>query len=86
MVRLTLRDGSVLLGRLVAADVDGLELELAPGSTRRVELADAVRGVVEVELNRVHEVELDEGSDDEPDEMDDDASDDGATDDEEGNA
>ncbi|HQY33035.1 ribosome maturation factor RimP [Actinotalea sp.] len=98
MVRLTLRDGSVLFGRLVHADADGLELELAPGSTRRVDLADAVRGVVEVELHRAHEVELYEGdddaddgedddADDAPDEhMDDDAPDDGATDDEEGNA
>ncbi|HWS57733.1 MAG TPA: ribosome maturation factor RimP [Actinotalea sp.] len=55
MVRLDLRDGSGRLGRLVAADADGLELEVAPGATEHVALADVVRGHVEVELSHAHD-------------------------------
>ena len=79
LVRLNLHDGTVLLGRMIDADADGLELETPTGL---VHLAlDAVaRGVVEVELSRVHDVELDDEHDD-ADDADDDAADDGDEDD-----
>lgn len=55
-VRLTLRDGSVLAGRLVAAD-GGLVLE-EDGRRTEVPAQDVVRGVVEVELTRDEEGEV----------------------------
>lgn len=50
LVTLTLADGGVVSGRLVAADEATIELE-----DRTVPLADVVRGKVEVELARLDE-------------------------------
>lgn len=50
LVTLTLADGSVVSGRVVAADEARVELE-----DRTVPLADVVRGKVEVELTRIDE-------------------------------
>ena len=51
LVRLTLRDGSVVLGRLTDADDAALVLDV-DGTATTVALADVARGVVEVELAR----------------------------------
>jgi len=67
LVRLTLHDGSVLLGRLLDADDGGLELETAGGPVH-VALDAVARGVVEVELSRVHDVVLDVDHDEDGDE------------------
>lgn len=59
LVRLNLRDGSVVVGRLVGAEADGLDLEpagSAPGAVRRIAMGDVARGVVEVELKRPDDV------------------------------
>lgn len=62
LVRLTLRDGSVRTGRLVAADAESYTIEptgaakgsakAAPGEPVQVPAQDVVRGSVEVELAR----------------------------------
>lgn len=61
LVRLNLRDGSVVTGRLVEADDDALTLDV-PGrgadDRRTVALADVARGVVEVELSRAAAADL----------------------------
>lgn len=51
LVRLTLRDGSTVHGRLVAADDEALVVQADAGEVR-LTLDDVVRGVVEVELAR----------------------------------
>lgn len=51
LVRLTLRDGGTVQGRLTAADDDALVLETGDGEVRLAP-ADVVRGTVEVELSR----------------------------------
>lgn len=56
IVRLTLTDGSTLVGRLVDAD-EQLTLVDAEGGTTAVDPADVVRGVVEVELARAQDEE-----------------------------
>jgi len=53
-VRLVLRDGSVLAGRLLEAEPSGLAVATASG-TSRVDLAEVARGQVEVELTRADE-------------------------------
>lgn len=57
-------DGERVTGRIVAADDTGAEVEV-DGQRRRVEFADAGKAVVQVELNRPHDPDLD---DDDPDE------------------
>ncbi|MCU1431599.1 MAG: Ribosome maturation factor rimP [Actinotalea sp.] len=64
LVRLTRQDGSVLTGRLLEADVDGYDVETAPGTVVRVAPAEVVRGAVEVELRRIEHDEHDEHDDD----------------------
>lgn len=51
LVRLTLRDGAVVAGRLVEAEPSGLLVDTGPG-TAAVAVADVARGAVEVELAR----------------------------------
>lgn len=56
LVRLTLRDGRTLTGRLAEADADGYVLDPAPdgvAARTTVDPADVARGQVEVELNRL---------------------------------
>lgn len=69
-VVLTLRDGSEAVGRLTAVSSDAAELTVLPahGAARTVLRSDVVRGRIEVELNRVDEVDLD-GPDDLGDEF-----------------
>jgi ribosome maturation factor RimP len=54
LVRLVLRDGSVLAGRLLEAEPSGLVVAGASG-TARVDLVEVARGQVEVELTRADE-------------------------------
>lgn len=54
LVRLVLRDGSVLAGRLLEAEPSGLVVATASG-TARVDLAGVARGQVEVELAHADE-------------------------------
>ncbi|WP_024288792.1 ribosome maturation factor RimP [Cellulomonas sp. KRMCY2] len=63
LVQLTLRDGSTVHGRLVAAEADGYDVETAPGTVVQVDPAQVARAAVEVELKHVH----DEGPHDEED-------------------
>jgi len=56
VVTLWLADGSTTGGRVTAADDEAVELD----SARTVRLAEVVRGKVEVELNRLEEIELDD--------------------------
>ncbi len=57
LVRLTLRDGSVVGGRLLAAEADGYELDTGSATPTRIEPDQVVRGVVEVELTHVQDEE-----------------------------
>ena len=56
LVRLRMRDGARLRGRVVAADGEGITLA-ADGGRTAVAYADVVDGVVEVELRAIEEVE-----------------------------
>ena len=51
LVKVTLADGSGVTGRVVASGDGSAQLDV-DGSRREVELADVVRAVVQVELNR----------------------------------
>jgi ribosome maturation factor RimP len=57
LVRLALRDGSLVSGRLTAVDAESYELTTPAGATTRVAAADVLRGAVEVELTRAHDDE-----------------------------
>lgn len=57
LVRLAMRDGSLVTGRLTDADAETYELVGPGGATTRVAAADVVRGAVEVELTRPHDEE-----------------------------
>ena len=54
LVRMVLRDGTTVAGRLTDADAAGYELSTADG-VRRVDPGDVVSAVVEVELRAVEE-------------------------------
>ena len=56
LVRLTMKDGSVVHGRVLEAQADGYRLETAPGTVVLVPADQVVRGAVEVELTH-HEQE-----------------------------
>ncbi|KGM14132.1 ribosome maturation factor RimP [Cellulomonas bogoriensis] len=57
LVRLVMVDGSDLLGRLVDASAEAVELELSDGRVTRVPMVGVRRGHVEVELTRVGDEE-----------------------------
>ncbi|WP_372593787.1 ribosome maturation factor RimP [Actinotalea sp.] len=57
LVRLVLKDGAVLEGRLVEADADAYVLRDSEGGERSVDPATVLRGHVEVELTRGHDDE-----------------------------
>jgi len=53
-------------GRILAADADGVTLELAKGE-RRFELGELGAGAIQIEFGRIPEAELDESEDEDPD-------------------
>ena len=63
LVRIVLRDGSVVLGRMVAAEATGYTIETAPGTTVLVVPDQVTAATVTVELTRA--------SDDAPDDVED---------------
>ena len=53
-------------GRILAADANGVTLELAKGE-RRFELGELGAGAIQIEFGRIPEAELDESEDEDPD-------------------
>ncbi len=68
LVRITLRDGGTVDGRLQTVEGDDILVEDASGGVERTAFADVLRGVVEVELRRMADVDLDSVGDDEDEE------------------
>ncbi|NBE92092.1 ribosome maturation factor RimP [Nonomuraea sp. KC401] len=60
LVKAEMRDGSVVEGRIMAADDGGVDLDLA-GAARRLDYEDLARGRVQVEFRRIDDVDGDEG-------------------------
>ncbi|TDC04973.1 ribosome maturation factor RimP [Nonomuraea longispora] len=60
LVKAEMRDGSVVEGRIMAADDDGVDLDVA-GAARRLDYEDLARGRVQVEFRRIDDVDGDEG-------------------------
>jgi ribosome maturation factor RimP len=55
-----MRDGTVIEGRIVAADQGGVDIDVA-GDARRLDYEDLTRGRVQVEFRRLDDVDGDEG-------------------------
>jgi ribosome maturation factor RimP len=60
LVKAELRDGTVIEGRVLAADDDGVDLDVE-GAGRRLDYQDLTRGRVQVEFRRFDDVDGDEG-------------------------
>ncbi|MEO3788705.1 ribosome maturation factor RimP [Nonomuraea sp. B10E15] len=60
LVKAEMRDGSVVEGRILAADAGGVDLDVA-GAARRLDYEDLARGRVQVEFRRIDDVDGDEG-------------------------
>lgn len=60
LVKAELRDGTVIEGRILAADDDGVDLDVE-GAGRRLDYQDLTRGRVQVEFRRFDDVDGDEG-------------------------
>ncbi|MEO3883894.1 ribosome maturation factor RimP [Nonomuraea sp. B5E05] len=60
LVKAEMRDGSVVEGRILAADAGGVDLDVA-GAARRLNYEDLARGRVQVEFRRIDDVDGDEG-------------------------
>ncbi|TDE55855.1 ribosome maturation factor RimP [Nonomuraea mesophila] len=60
LVKAEMRDGSVVEGRIMAADDGGVDLDVA-GAARRLDYEDLARGRVQVEFRRIDDVDGDEG-------------------------
>lgn len=61
LVKAEMRDGTVVEGRVTAADDDGVDLDVA-GAVRRLDYQDLARGRVQVEFRRIDDdVDGDEG-------------------------
>ncbi|MFG6190936.1 ribosome maturation factor RimP [Nonomuraea sp. JJY05] len=60
LVKAEMRDGSVVEGRILAADEAGVDLDVA-GAARRLDYEDLTRGRVQVEFRRIDDVDGDEG-------------------------
>lgn len=61
LVKAEMRDGTVVEGRVTAADDDGVDLDVA-GAIRRLDYQDLARGRVQVEFRRIDDdVDGDEG-------------------------
>jgi ribosome maturation factor RimP len=60
LVKAELRDGTVIEGRVLAADDEGVDLDVE-GAGRRLDYQDLTRGRVQVEFRRFDDVDGDEG-------------------------
>ncbi|MGW0484321.1 ribosome maturation factor RimP [Nonomuraea sp. NPDC003214] len=60
LVKAELRDGTVVEGRVIAADDSGVDLDVE-GAGRRLDYQDLTRGRVQVEFRRIDDVDGDEG-------------------------
>ncbi|MEV0822580.1 ribosome maturation factor RimP [Nonomuraea rubra] len=60
LVKAELKDGSVVEGRVTAADESGVDLDVS-GAPRRLGYEDLTRGRVQVEFRRIDDVDGDEG-------------------------
>lgn len=68
LVEFSLRDGQTVEGRLRAVEGDVIVVEKASGVDERIDFDDVIRGVVQVELRRMADVEFDAAGDDEDEE------------------
>src|SRR6202034_580208 len=66
LVRVKVTGEGTVEGRILAADADGVTLELAKGE-RRFELGELGAGAIQIEFGRIPEAELDESEDEDPD-------------------
>ncbi|MEV6030435.1 ribosome maturation factor RimP [Nonomuraea sp. NPDC052116] len=60
LVKAEMRDGTVVEGRILAADEAGVDLDVE-GGARRLDYEDLTRGRVQVEFRRIDDVDGDEG-------------------------
>lgn len=66
LVKITLGAGGTVTGRIVESDDERVELEVK-GQRRRVAFADIAKALVQIEFNRIEEVELEDLEDDSDD-------------------
>ena len=66
LVKVKVAGEGTVEGRILAADADGVTLELAKGE-RRFELGELGAGAIQIEFGRIPEAELDESEDEDPD-------------------
>ena len=59
LVKVTLLAGGAVTGRIVAADEETVELDVK-GQRRRIALSDVAKALVQIEFNRIDEVELED--------------------------
>ncbi|WP_433439509.1 ribosome maturation factor RimP [Nonomuraea sp. CA-141351] len=60
LVKAEMRDGTVVEGRILAADETGVDMDVE-GTARRLDYEDLTRGRVQVEFRRIDDVDGDEG-------------------------
>lgn len=60
LVKAEMRDGTVVEGRILAADESGVDIDVA-GTARRLDYEGLTRGRVQVEFRRIDDVDGDEG-------------------------
>ncbi|MEQ4718225.1 ribosome maturation factor RimP [Nonomuraea sp. B19D2] len=60
LVKAEMRDGTVVEGRILAADETGVDIDVT-GTARRLDYEDLTRGRVQVEFRRIDDVDGDEG-------------------------
>jgi ribosome maturation factor RimP len=66
LVKVKVAGEGTVEGRILAADADGVTLELAKGE-RRFELGELGAGAIQIEFGRIPDAELDESEDEAPD-------------------
>jgi ribosome maturation factor RimP len=66
LVKVKVAGEGTVEGRILAADADGVTLELAKGE-RRFDLGELGAGAIQIEFGRIPEAELDESEDEDPD-------------------
>ena len=66
LVKVKVTGEGTVEGRIIAADADGVTLDLAKGE-RRFELGELGAGAIQIEFGRIPDAELDESEDEDPD-------------------